>query len=268
MKEPGELPPELESLVTAERNAPAGSAMDHRRIRARLGVGLGVLGVTAGNSAASGGPAAGGAAAASATAVGGSLVAKLVVVGFVLSAATGGAYMLGRKHGSESAHRPAPVAVEHSMHVDVDEQVREDREVVAAVETPRASVPPDAVAPATEGEASQPDIATRPVRRALAHTEPDAPRDNEPSPAEAALIVAAWRAVDHRELVAATSALDEHERQFPGGLLAEERDALRVRALLLGGEQQQAEEHARGFLARYPGSVHAAAVERALEGVE
>jgi hypothetical protein len=57
------------------------------------------------------------------------------------------------------------------------------------------------------------------------------------------------------------SALDEHQRRFPRGQLALERSAARVSALCGLGQQARAEQEARAFLERHPGSGLAAQVE-------
>jgi len=59
--------------------------------------------------------------------------------------------------------------------------------------------------------------------------------------------------------------LDAIAVDFPSGVLVQERDALRIEALLAIGERARARELARQFLARHPRSPHAAAVERALQ---
>jgi hypothetical protein len=49
--------------------------------------------------------------------------------------------------------------------------------------------------------------------------------------------------------------LAEHGRRFPNGRLAEEREALRVRALNSSGQSESARRAARAFAARFPHSV-------------
>jgi hypothetical protein len=76
-----------------------------------------------------------------------------------------------------------------------------------------------------------------------------------------ALARASLRAGDARAVLTELDALDV---SFPRGQLVQEREGLRIEALLLLGEKARARELARRFLARYPGSPHAPAVERAL----
>jgi hypothetical protein len=47
----------------------------------------------------------------------------------------------------------------------------------------------------------------------------------------------------------------EHARRFPAGLLAEEREALRVRCLLGSGRTSEARRAAAAFASRFPRSV-------------
>jgi hypothetical protein len=62
----------------------------------------------------------------------------------------------------------------------------------------------------------------------------------------------------------ALAQLDAMSLDFPSGVLVQERDALRIEALLGLGQRQRASELARAFLEQYPQSPHAAAVQRAL----
>lgn len=63
----------------------------------------------------------------------------------------------------------------------------------------------------------------------------------------------------------ALSALDAIAREFPNGALAQEREALAIEALRVGGRSAEARLRATAFLARYPASPHAASVRHALE---
>ena len=52
---------------------------------------------------------------------------------------------------------------------------------------------------------------------------------------------------------------------FPDGQLAEERESVRVQALVMSGHRERAEEVADAFRARYPNSVYLPAIEASLE---
>lgn len=55
-----------------------------------------------------------------------------------------------------------------------------------------------------------------------------------------------------------------HEREFPGGLLVEEREAMAIRALLALGNTEAARARGERFVARFPGSLLAPALAPAL----
>jgi hypothetical protein len=72
--------------------------------------------------------------------------------------------------------------------------------------------------------------------------------------AELALLEPARSALARGDNAAALSAIVRHEREFEAGFLAEERSALRVRALWGMGRISEAEAAAKAFRARYPRS--------------
>jgi hypothetical protein len=63
----------------------------------------------------------------------------------------------------------------------------------------------------------------------------------------------------------ALAILDGVRRDFPNGVLTQEREALTIEALLALGEYSRARSLASSFLARYPGSPHAEAARRAVK---
>jgi hypothetical protein len=129
----------------------------------------------------------------------------------------------------------------------------------------RARVVPTAIV-----EAPQPSLSTggRAAPRA-ATLEPPAPlappAPRAPSPADAAraelrLLTQARAAVLHEDYAAALPPLAEHARRFRHGRLAEEREALRVKALAGLGRDREAERAAAAFEARFPRSPLVSAV--------
>jgi hypothetical protein len=81
-----------------------------------------------------------------------------------------------------------------------------------------------------------------------------------PSPADAAreelyLMRQARAAVARGDFAAALSPLTEHTRRFKNGRLVEEREALRVKALMGLGRVEEARHAASSFRARFPRSV-------------
>lgn len=65
---------------------------------------------------------------------------------------------------------------------------------------------------------------------------------------------------------AALEALSMHARQFPTGALVEEREALRVSALVVARREAEARARAADFHRRWPSSLLGDMVDRAIEG--
>jgi hypothetical protein len=82
--------------------------------------------------------------------------------------------------------------------------------------------------------------------------------------AEHALLEQARAALARGDAEAALGAVEAHASRFPLGQLAEEREALYVRALVLAHRGDDAAARARAFFDAYPDSIHRGAVERAL----
>lgn len=68
----------------------------------------------------------------------------------------------------------------------------------------------------------------------------------------------------HGQSAAALASIGEHARRFPRGALSEERDALRVEALVAAARYGDASASAARFHAAYPGSLLTPAVDSAL----
>ncbi len=64
----------------------------------------------------------------------------------------------------------------------------------------------------------------------------------------------ARQAVARQDFAAALAAIAEHQRRFPAGQLAEEREALRVKALLGAGRAAEAQHAGDAFRERFPRS--------------
>jgi len=100
--------------------------------------------------------------------------------------------------------------------------------------------------------------------KAASGSNASARRSGDTLAAERALIDVARRAVGAGDGAAAMAAVSRHERTFPWGLLREEREALAIRALVLLGRVGEARARVAEFRARYPGSLMAPAVDRAV----
>jgi len=134
----------------------------------------------------------------------------------------------------------------------------------ARVVQPRAEVQPAAAppaAPAAETTSPAPPgpraVApglTRPAGRTLSSAEAAA--------LELRILRPARAAVAREDFADALGPIAEHARRFKDGRLAEEREALRVKALAGLGRQDDARRAAAGFKVRFPRSVLLPAVSR------
>jgi hypothetical protein len=79
--------------------------------------------------------------------------------------------------------------------------------------------------------------------------------DIETYAVELALLQPAYHAVARRDFTSALAAIAEHQRRFASGQLAEEREALRVKALWGLGRRSEAERAAFAFREHFPHSV-------------
>lgn len=117
--------------------------------------------------------------------------------------------------------------------------------------------------PAPAGTPVQPVRAAPPTPPAPAPFARDA-RVFPPHGRERALLDRAQLALSERDAAAALAAIDEHAKRFPRGALAEERDALRIRAFLVAGKKGEARAAFVAFSKRFPSSIHLAGFEEVL----
>jgi hypothetical protein len=85
--------------------------------------------------------------------------------------------------------------------------------------------------------------------------------------AERAILDDARQALAHGDPSRALDRLEHHRRSFPSPLLAEERDAMGVQALVKAGRFDEARSRGESFRKRFPDSLFSAAVQSALESV-
>jgi len=241
----------LSALLEAERDAPGMPADVSARLASRLGIPMPGAGGASdpGNgsppdAASSGGGASGGASGV-ATELSRWTLARATQLGlvFVLGAGTG--VVADRMLSHPEPAPPTATIIAAASHVTV----------------------PAPAAP----------VASEPIATALAPVEEPAPTvptsrgDGEAhatSDAERLWLERAEAAYGSGDARAALSALDAHARRFPHGGLSEERDALRIRALYLVGERDEADRRAERFASAYPASVFARQITRAREGAE
>lgn len=131
--------------------------------------------------------------------------------------------------------------------------------VVRAVEvrTVVASPPPAPIPEAREAapfvaESRAPAPPGRP--KSTAQVESGAATSIQTYAIEAGLLEPARRGIGSGNYSAAMGAIARHQREYPRGQLAEEREALRVRALWGMGQKPAAESAAAAFRKRYPRS--------------
>lgn len=92
--------------------------------------------------------------------------------------------------------------------------------------------------------------------RARAEVDADqAPTRDSALETERLLVEAAQSALARGEAASALEHAAEHERSFPSGRLAAQREALAIRALLRLGRVEEAHQRAQRFDVRYPGSL-------------
>ena len=130
---------------------------------------------------------------------------------------------------------------------------------------PRSSIDPrpvvEALPSATiEVETPSPALVT-PSRSVVA---PIAPPVARTTPDEATLFRKAGAALRDGDAQNALQLVDEQARLFPNGTFAQEREVLRIDALVALGKTDQARERARTFLAQHPESAHRPRLERML----
>jgi hypothetical protein len=132
---------------------------------------------------------------------------------------------------------------------------------------PHALEPP-APAPALLPEPSPPEVAPPPPAPAppVRAREPGESRDQMLA-AERRLLEQARTALVKGDDDTAITTLRRHARIFVDGQLAEERDALLIRALVGKGEYAQARERASRFHKQHPRSLFAGVVDQAMQAI-
>ncbi|HEY8924478.1 MAG TPA: hypothetical protein VIU64_08860, partial [Polyangia bacterium] len=133
---------------------------------------------------------------------------------------------------------------------------------------PRTSVPSAKV---TDGDEAPPLVRQAPPEAtAIRGAEPAAPSNRSAPRAalsdELRVLAPARQAVARRDFGAALAAISEHARRFREGRLAEEREALRVKALAGLGNVKEARAASAEFRRRFPRSALLPAVGGALDG--
>jgi len=154
------------------------------------------------------------------------------------------------------------VAVVAAVHFGTSPAVAPQAPPVATLSAPVAAPPASGeVAPAVSAAPAASSAATevptvRPSAAPVKPTSvPTAPADQDLG-VEAEMLHRA-RAAMRNDPARALAILSEHRSRFPRGVLAEERDALRVEALARLGKSREAERENDRFRREHPDSVHA-----------
>lgn len=209
------------------------------------------------------------------------------------AAATGGAIVAGQGAASAGSVWTAKLAIAAALVGGIGVGVVAER--ARATTPPRTSaqhgataaspsvpavVAPVVPAPAVPGVVVPvvPDVVVPPAAAAAAVSRPGARADRPPAPgsaaggpgvdAEAQLIERARNAVARGRNDEALRTLMSHERQFPAGQLAEERDVLLIDAYVSAKNHRIARDRIERFGTEYPASIHRAKVAALAQELE
>jgi hypothetical protein len=234
------LPDELREFVAAEKSRPDPESEVQSRIFARVASTVGFVPGLADAPPSPGAPAA--PAAPNLAGMAGR-ISRRGIATFLVGAAVGGV-TVGTIDRVRHTHEPP---------------------AVVAPAPPVASLPPPAPEPALAPSPSEPPP-TPTVRRTVVVTPPSPARDKSLE-RERKLVEMARTSLARGQTADALGALRRHQRSFPKGQLAEERDSLWVAALVASGDPVQAREHAARFRRQHPHSLFAPVVDQAIQSI-
>ncbi len=228
------LEPDIRTLVDAERAAPGAPATVKARVTARLGIAPRGGGGPVGTELR---PATGSAGRASNVAA----VHKTVAaIAFALGAVVGGAVV--------------------ALRTPAERIVYVDRASASAPTSAQATADSSWHAAAPSGTTSPSGSAEGPKTTARsAGATPDGSLA-----AEQVLLDAARVALGRHDAAEALRAADRHQRRFPSGKLAEEREAIAIQALILLERPDDARARADRFRRTFPGSALQPAIDEGL----
>ncbi len=261
MTEPEPLEPELQTALRAAFADEALDAQVRAELRADLRRAFGAPSAPVATSAGKFGRLARWARAAALVSIGG-------VAGALAHAQLAGPGERAREVlVSAPAPAPIPIAPSAPLPLGTAGLLPPPLPVQAAPETPRerANVPAGSASPAARGSA--PILPPPPAASTAESPGVPAPAPPTTLSAERALVSQAQNALDRGDSLSALDALQRHRIRFVDGQLAEERDALTVQALVVGGRVQDARRRAALFHAAHPGSVFGPAVDAAVRSI-
>jgi hypothetical protein len=143
-----------------------------------------------------------------------------------------------------------------------------EREPAEAPAPPPTPVAPAAAVPVEPIHHRPMKVPSTPASVKLTPPPPPAPLAEDPSlAAERSLIEMGRTALSRGKNQDAYRTMLEHEKQFPNGKLAEERDVVRIQELVAMGQLEAARVLAQSFYVEHPNSLLRPAVEQALKAV-
>ncbi|MBX7114933.1 MAG: hypothetical protein K1X64_11455 [Myxococcaceae bacterium] len=252
------MPGALQSLLDAERSAGGMPSAVRNRLLERLGTEI-FAGAVAGTAVASAStaqaaaptvsvataPAAVTAGAAPVAGVTKAVMVKWLVGVGVAALATGG--VVGVEIGEN---------LSNNRSVSIEER---------AVPVPVGARPPAPVEVAPSAAiAAAPERAAPVVKPVAPRVAPSAPVQGDALGIERSLLEQARTALSRGNAVDALSALNQHEKKFPRGQMAEERAAMQVLTLKALGRFDEARQRAEVFRAQYPKGLFRASVDAAV----
>jgi len=253
---PERLPPEIEAFLAPERRRPDPPADVRDEVFSRVGATLGWSGDpgpgTGGSEPPGGGPPSGRPGAANLAAHAATAAAKGPIARTLATLVIGGLLGAGvhEAYDRATARRAEPVKVA----------------AVAPPPTPAPPAPP--LVEPVPGPPAPSAVRTEDAPARPEHVVRGAPRERDRNlAAERSLIEQARTALAREQGAAALAALERHARDFPQGELEEERESLRVQALVGLEQFDQARKTGARFHRRFPRSIFGAVVDEALRSI-
>jgi len=140
-------------------------------------------------------------------------------------------------------HRAEPAAVPRAPTIDTGSAITPEPSIAITSPEPRVAVP-------------EPSVVT---------PEQEAPKPAAVAPTQAELLAKAWQVLP-RDPSQALKLVEIDARVHAAGALTEEREALRIQALVALGRTTDARDLAKTFNERYPQSMHRKRIDAALGG--
>jgi hypothetical protein len=228
------MDPEFAALLATEKVVAEPAAALKERVLARV---VASIGAPPGGGGGGGGGTSRGAASRLVSAHPLAMLASTFALGF----AAGAAAVYGSSRAGEG--RAARIAIASLPRVA-------STSAPAATAASANTAPPETSA---QSEAARPAPSRSPDSRGLA--------------AERTLLDVARAALSRGEAANAIAAAERHAAEFPDGQLAEEREAILIRALVQSGSMESARARARRFHARFPQSIFDRTIDAATASI-